>query len=397
MVTINTKTARLRLRKTRDGDRPVFVPVAGGVSLGWRPSSGKWIARWFVDGREIQRSLKAWSDDDRAPNGINVLNFAQASKRALEISNQSGDVSLEAMTVGTCFERYRKSRDAIGRDTTDSLQRYRKWIEPTFKSVRVSKLRKAELVAWRDDVAREVKPATVNRTLAIFKACLRFGIEELEIPTQGMPIWRALKVLPVENKARDRFLTPDELTRLVNACDAELRPLILAASFTGARFGDIARLTVADWDPALEKIRIQNAKTNRPRFVRVSNQGAKFFESITAGRKPREVMLTRIDGDPWRKNTYRRSLIDANKNASIDPPANFHAIRHSYASAMKRAGVDDTIIASALGHASTRMVQEHYGHLDQSHVDDQIAKHAPRLGIKIPKSNVTRHKPRHSG
>jgi len=56
---------------------------------------------------------------------------------------------------------------------------------------------------------------------------------------------------------------------------------------------------------------------------------------------------------------------------------------------MKRAGVDDTIIAAALGHASTRMVQEHYGHLEQSHIDDQIARHAPRLQVRIPKPAAT--------
>ena len=65
-------------------------------------------------------------------------------------------------------------------------------------------------------------------------------------------------------------------------------------------------------------------------------------------------------------------------------------IRHSYASAMKLAGVDDTIIANALGHASTRMVQEHYGHLEQSHVDNQIAAHAPTLDVEVASSNVAR-------
>ena len=63
-------------------------------------------------------------------------------------------------------------------------------------------------------------------------------------------------------------------------------------------------------------------------------------------------------------------------------------IRHSYAAAMKRAGVDNSIIASALGHTSTRMVEEHYGHLEQSHVDQQIASNAPTFDVEIESSNV---------
>lgn len=55
---------------------------------------------------------------------------------------------------------------------------------------------------------------------------------------------------------------------------------------------------------------------------------------------------------------------------------------------MKLAGVDDTIIASALGHASTRMVQDHYGHLKQSHVDNLIAANAPVLEVELEESNV---------
>lgn len=99
-------------------------------------------------------------------------------------------------------------------------------------------------------------------------------------------------------------------------------------------------------------------------------------------------MLVRATGDVWKKNSYRRQFLDASRRAGIDPPANFHMIRHSYASAMKLAGVDDTIIASALGHASTRMVQDHYGHLEQSHVDDQIAANSPVLDVELKHSNV---------
>lgn len=385
-VNLKSKAARQRLPVR---GKPYFQTIGGGVQLGYRAGVGKWLVRWWADGREIQRALRAFADDRGPANGSRVMNFKQAEKAAQERAGRQENLTLERITVASCFKRYAKSRDAEGKDTTDSWMRYRKWIEPEFEHKSVAKLTKAELIAWRDEVARHVKPATVNRTLTIFKACLRYGIEELEIPTQGLPIWKALKPLSVDQRSRDRFLTPAELTRLANAAEKDLRSLVLAAVFTGARFGDLARLEVRDWDPELEKVRIQNQKTKRPHFVRVHSQAAKFFDALAAGRSLGELMLTRVDSSPWRKNSYRRSLLDASKIAKIDPPVNFHAIRHSYASAMKRAGVDDTIIAAALGHASTRMVQEHYGHLEQSHIDDQIARHAPRLQVRIPKPAVT--------
>ena len=45
------------------------------------------------------------------------------------------------------------------------------------------------------------------------------------------------------------------------------------------------------------------------------------------------------------------------------------------------------VVARNLGHADTRMVERHYGHLAPSFIADAIRKHAPKFGIK-PTSNV---------
>jgi integrase len=49
-------------------------------------------------------------------------------------------------------------------------------------------------------------------------------------------------------------------------------------------------------------------------------------------------------------------------------------------------GVPLFVIAKALGHSDTRMVEKHYGHLSQSYVAEAIRKGAPRFGFKT--SNV---------
>ena len=391
-VKLSSKAGRQRLPAR---GKPYFESLSGtGVQLGYRTGSRTWLARWWVGGREVQRSLRAHADDKYPPDGSRILNYKQAVKAALERAGQTGNVQLEKLTVGEVFKLYAQSRDAVGKDTCDSWNRFNKWIKPDFEHVLVMKLTKANLVGWREEVATSVKPATVNRTLTIFKACLKYGLEELEIPYRGLPIWKALKPLEVVNKARNRFLSPAELSRLANASDPDLRNLVLAATYTGARFGDLAALACGDWDRQLKKVRIMNSKTNRPRYVAVNNQARQFFDMLTdnGSRESGQPLLVRSTGDMWKKNTYRRQLQYASERAGINPPANFHMIRHSYASAMKLAGVDDTIIATALGHASTRMVQEHYGHLEQSHVDDQIAANSPVLDIEPGESNVAQIK-----
>ena len=83
-------------------------------------------------------------------------------------------------------------------------------------------------------------------------------------------------------------------------------------------------------------------------------------------------MLTHADGSPWKKSHQNVPMRRACKRASISPPINFHALRHTWASLSAMAGVPLLVIAKNLGHTDTRMVERHYGHLAQSYIRDAI-------------------------
>jgi integrase len=68
------------------------------------------------------------------------------------------------------------------------------------------------------------------------------------------------------------------------------------------------------------------------------------------------------------------------KQAGIDPPLNFHALRHTWASLAVMAGMPLMVVAKNLGHSDTRMVQDHYGHLSPDFVASEIRAKAPRFG-----------------
>jgi hypothetical protein len=50
-------------------------------------------------------------------------------------------------------------------------------------------------------------------------------------------------------------------------------------------------------------------------------------------------------------------------------------------------GVPLLVVAKNLGHADTRMVERHYGHLSVSFITDAIRAGAPRFGVEA--DNVT--------
>jgi integrase len=74
------------------------------------------------------------------------------------------------------------------------------------------------------------------------------------------------------------------------------------------------------------------------------------------------------------------------EQAKIDPPINFHGLRHTWASLSVMAGLPLMVVAKNLGHVDTHMVEMHYGHLAPSYIAEAIRKHAPRF--RSIKSNV---------
>jgi integrase len=98
-------------------------------------------------------------------------------------------------------------------------------------------------------------------------------------------------------------------------------------------------------------------------------------------------LFLRDNGKPWAKSEQQRPLIAACTAAPIDPAVNFHALRHSYASRLVMRGVPLSVVAAQLGHADTRMVEKHYGHLAPSYIADTVRAAFGPLGIVTP-SNV---------
>jgi integrase len=81
------------------------------------------------------------------------------------------------------------------------------------------------------------------------------------------------------------------------------------------------------------------------------------------------------------KSNQARPMAEACARAKIEPAANFHCLRHSYASHAAMAGAPLMVVARNLGHADSRMVERFYGHLSATYVANAIRAAAPRFGI----------------
>ena len=231
----------------------------------------------------------------------------------------------------------------------------------------------------KDADSKRRRQASANRTLTILKAALNMAWREGQVTSDAE--WR--RVEPFENvdAARIRYLKVEEAKRLINACEPDFRRLVQAALETGCRYGELTRLTCADFNPDTGTIAIRTSKTGKPRHVVLTEEGQKFFAQVCAGRPGNQLAFLKKDGSQWQKSNQKRPWDDAAERAKIDG-ASFHTLRHTWASLAVMAGVPLLVVAENLGHSDTRMVEKHYGHMSKSHVAEAIRAGAPRFGFK---------------
>jgi integrase len=410
---LDNRTARLNLKKGRRHQ----VTLRDGLALCYRRTSqgyGIWSARIDgPDGREVLQRIGA-ADDYTDADGVTSLNYVQAQDIAREMAQHR---PAPAYTVNEACDDYlawfRENRKSI--DTTEAA--IDAHIRPAFADRAVASITAEDIKAWRDklargharkrtrkgaaqahkvqsdevtdqqrDEARRARRATANRVMAVLKAILNKAFEDKKAHDDSE--WRRVKPFPKVDVPRIRFLTEGEAVRLVNACSAEFRPLLRAALLTGARYGELVRMMVGNFNPTTAQLFVAPSKSGKSRYIPLNASGVALFKSLTTGRESGEPMFVRGDGEQWGKNHQQRPLTEACKRAKITPPLRFHEARHSYASALAQAGADLLTISKLLGHADTRVTSRHYAHLCDRTLANAVNNLLPDFGA-VEESNVS--------
>ena len=201
--------------------------------------------------------------------------------------------------------------------------------------------------------------STANRVLTILKATLNHAHREGRCA--GDDAWRTVRGFREADAARLRYLSDDEARRLINACPNFFRALVTGALLTGCRYGELAAMTIDDFNPDAGTLRVRQAKSGKPRHVVLTQEGRDFVAQRAVGEPGSSRLFLRGNGNSWGKSEQQRPLSAACTAARIDPAVNFHGLRHTYASRPAMRGVPLAVIAAQLGHSDTRMVEKHLG------------------------------------
>jgi integrase len=418
---ITTRAARERLVVRSE---PYWRNIDAGVSLGYRRggAGGTWLVRTLVEGRYRETSLGR-ADDVIKADGVTYLEVRQAEAKARAQASHHHHVAagLDPMrdgrapyTVADAMQDYlRNYQRRGGKDVRGMGSNTRAHILPHLGEVRLDRLTRRRVTDWHQDLAaasprlrtragapngprrRVIDPSdadairsrrsTANRLLAIFKAALNYAHQEGRV--QSKAGWEFVKPFRAVSAPGVRFLTDDEIGRLVHVCEPSLRQIVVAGVLTGMRYGEITRLRGFDFNPEVGTISVAISKSGKSRHIYLTDEGRAFFEQAVVARPGANIIFTRADGTGWGKSHQFRPLRDACAAARIDPAISFHILRHTYASRLALAGTPMPVIAAQLGHEGTRMTERHYAHLTPNYVADVVRASFSALGI-VPASNV---------
>jgi integrase len=410
---LDSKDARRRLAPRA---KPYFRTVERGLHLGYRRlnngAAGPWIARHYRGDRRYEEEAIGHADDLSDADGVAILTYWQAvevARERMKLRVQSAAGIVGPYTVADAVTAYLEFLYHKRNTAYDVRKRMEAHVLPQLGKIEVASVTADKLRKWHADLAckpprlrsksgkeQKYRPladdedslrrrrASANRCLAQLKAALNLAWRENKAPSDKE--WRKVKPFEGADAARVRYLTVAECRRLLKACDPVFRNLARAALETGARYGELVRLTVDDFNQDNGTIAIRISKTGKPRHVVLTNDGAAFFEQVCLHRAGSEPMLLKEDGSMWRKSHQLRPMNEACRRGKIDPPINFHALRHTWASLAAMNGVPLLIVAKNLGHSDTRMVEKHYGHLAPSYIADAIRAGAPRFGKVKPRA-----------
>ncbi|MFO1136032.1 MAG: site-specific integrase [Rhodoblastus sp.] len=407
---LETRTARLRLTPRR---KPYWRVLESGLHVGYRRTKeggGTWVARRFMgEGRYIEKGIGT-ADDLQDADGEIVQSFTQAQDAAREwwrleqrkergLPKQEGPYTVSAALDDYFAEQERKGKKGVAKDRSAADLR----IVPALGAIELAKLTWRRIREWHsgivtarlaklpeadqsDPEAIRAARSTANRTLTILKAALNFAYHEGHSTTDEP--WRKVKPFKGADTAKVRFLTDAESLRLANACEKAFRNLVRGALLTGCRYGELTRMQAGDFTAESRTITVRESKSEKPRHVALTDEGAELFARLTAGKTGRALIFVRDDGAQWGASHQQRPLKAASARAKIEPAATFHLLRHTYASALAMRGVPMGVIAAQLGHKDTRMTEKHYAHLAPNYVADTVRAALPRFGFVEP-SNVT--------
>ncbi|MBI4532086.1 MAG: site-specific integrase [Candidatus Latescibacteria bacterium] len=251
--------------------------------------------------------------------------------------------------------------------------RLRNSLLPTFGGRWLSQITPKQIEEWKGQRAKHVSPARINDELILLKRIFHKAQEWGA--TKNDPFRGVRKIKEPEHEPR--FLTQEEVARLLATAPSEWRVAIAIGVYAGLRASELVNLEWSDINVQRGTLTVQNktgeggwiTKSTRNRTIPIAPALLPYLTHHPRHFRSSYVFCNKA-GD--RRDPHLDTLQSIGKHAGI-PGLTPHVLRHSFASHLVMAGVDLVTVKELLGHTDIATTMR-YAHLAPDHKRLAITK-----------------------
>ena len=320
---------------------------------------GSWFVQYHLKdqptirkrGFATKREAMAWEREKRAEGSQTSMTFKAVADKYIENSNYND------------FTKVQKKHRVI------------KYLKP-IKDVPISKIKKAQLMDWRNDLVQKsgLSASTCNSLISLVKSSYRYAADYLDIKDISFVLSSAKK--SKDDRKEMSVWTVEEFERFIACVDHPIYNAFFRCLYwAGLRKGEAIALLKTDLtdqqdlliSKTIYRKEVHSPKTNAgTRSVRLDDETYKYLLPLTkrAGRY--------LFGDlaPLSTSQIDRYFLAGIKKSGV-PKIRIHDLRHSHATNLINAGANIVAVSKRLGHSDVSMTLKVYTHLLQK-TDEQL-------------------------
>ena len=229
----------------------------------------------------------------------------------------------------------------------------------------------SQINTYQEERKKSVALVTVNKEVSILSRCFSLAIQ-----------WSLSQINPVKGiehfkipKNRIRFLSVEEINRLLQSCNGNIRDIILTALHTGGRKSEVLGLRWENIDLENKLVVFERTKNDDVRQIPMTDALYVMFTNRRSSCPKGDYVFPGKAEKPLVDIRYPFKL--ALKSAGIDACV-FHQLRHTYASQLVMSGADILTVKELLGHADIQTTLI-YSHLSKKHKIDAVKTYENHL------------------